>query len=117
MRELLIEVDDTMRFTPAVWSAVAGEPVRITLVNKGKVDHELVIGTEAEILRHAKDMTTPNAATSHHHTNDILAKPGQQAELVWTFKEAGNYAMACFETGHYEAGMKGVVTVTTPHKH
>ena len=54
MRKLLIEVDDTMRFTPASWSAVAGEPVRITLVNKGKVDHELVIGTEAEIvqLRH-----------------------------------------------------------------
>ena len=118
MRELLIEVDDTMRFTPASWSAVAGEPVRITLVNKGKVDHELVIGTEAEIVQHAKDMTTPNSSSSHHHTNEVLAKPGQQAELIWTFKEAGNYAMACFEAGHYEAGMKGVITVTAPpHKH
>jgi len=117
MRELLIEADDTMRFTPAVWSAVAGEPVRITLVNKGKVDHELVIGTEAEIVQHAREMTTPNASSSHHHTNEVLAKPGQQAQLVWTFKEAGIYAMACFETGHYEAGMKGVITVTAPHKH
>ena len=117
MRELRIEVDDTMRFNPASWSAVAGEPVRITLVNKGKVDHELVIGTEAEIIQHAKEMTTPNASAGHHHTNEVLAKPGQQVELVWTFKSPGSYAMACFETGHYEAGMKGVITVTAPHKH
>jgi uncharacterized cupredoxin-like copper-binding protein len=47
----------------------------------------------------------------HHHTNEISAKPGQQAELVWTFKKPGQYAMACFEPGHYEAGMKGVINV------
>jgi uncharacterized cupredoxin-like copper-binding protein len=117
MRELLIEADDTMQFKPAVWSAVSGEPVRITLVNKGKVDHELVIGTETEILQHAKDMANPNASSNHHHTNEIVAKPGQRAQLVWTFKEAGTYAMACFETVHYEAGMKGVIKVTAPHKH
>jgi len=110
MKEVRIEVDDTMRFSPALWEAQAGEPIRIILVNKGNVNHELVIGSEKEIIAHAKEMANPNTK-GHHHTNEISAKPGQQAELVWTFKKPGQYAMACFESGHYEAGMKGVINV------
>jgi len=112
MKEVRIEVDDTMRFSPATWEARAGEPIRIILVNKGKVDHELVIGSEKEIMAHAKEMANPNTK-GHHHTNEVSAKPGQQTELVWTFKDPGQYAMACFEPGHYEAGMKGVINVVT----
>ena len=115
MKEVRIEVDDTMRFSPTTWEAQAGEPIRIILVNKGKVDHELVIGSEKEIMAHAKEMASPGAK-GHHHANEISAKPGQQAELVWTFKKPGQYAMACFEPGHYEAGMKGVINVA-PKKH
>ena len=115
MKEVRIEVDDTMRFSPATWEAQADEPIRIILVNKGKVDHELVIGSEKEIIAHAKEMASPGAK-GHHHTNEVSAKPGQQAELVWTFKKPGQYAMACFEPGHYEAGMKGVINVVS-HKH
>ena len=110
MKEIRVEVDDTMRLSPATWEAQVGEPIRIILVNKGKVDHELVIGTEKEITAHAKEMASPSAK-GHHHTNEVLAKPGQQAELVWTFNELGQYAMACFEPGHYEAGMKGIINV------
>ena len=115
MKEVRIEVDDTMRFSPATWEAQAGEPIRIILVNKGKVDHELVIGAEKEIVAHAKEMANPGTK-GHHHTNEISAKPGQQAELIWTFKKPGQYAMACFEPGHYEAGMKGVINVVA-HTH
>lgn len=115
MKEVRIEVDDTMRFSPATWEAQAGEPIRIILVNKGKVDHELVIGTEKEIVAHAKEMTN-SSAKGHHHTNEISAKPGQQAELIWTFKKPGQYTMACFEPGHYEAGMKGIINVVA-NKH
>jgi uncharacterized cupredoxin-like copper-binding protein len=110
MKEVRIEVDDTMHFSPATWEGQAGEPIRIILVNKGKVDHELVIGSEKEIIAHAKEVAKP-ATKGHHHANEISAKPGQQAELVWTFKQPGQYAMACFEPGHYEAGMKGVINV------
>jgi uncharacterized cupredoxin-like copper-binding protein len=110
MREVRIEVDDTMRFSPTIWEAQAGEPIRIILVNKGKVDHELVIGSEKEIIAHAKEMANPGTK-GHQHTNEISAKPGQQAELIWTFQKPGQYAMACFEPGHYESGMKGVINV------
>jgi len=113
MKEIRIEVDDTMRFSPSKWEAKVGEPIRIILVNKGKVNHELVIGSEKEIIAHAKEMASPGTK-GHHHTNEISAKPGQQSELVWTFKKPGEYAMACFEPGHYEAGMKGIINVV-PH--
>jgi len=115
IKEVRIEVDDNMRFAPSKWEAQAGEPIRIILVNKGKVDHELVFGSEKEIIAHAKEMANPNSK-GHQHTNEISVKPGQQAELVWTFKEPGQYAMACFEPGHYEAGMRGVINVMG-HKH
>jgi uncharacterized cupredoxin-like copper-binding protein len=110
MKEVRIEVDDTMRFAPATWEAQAGESIRIIFINRGKLDHELVIGSEKDIIAHAKEMASPGAS-GHHHTNEISAKPGQQAELIWTFKEQGQYAMACFEPGHYEAGMKGTIHV------
>jgi uncharacterized cupredoxin-like copper-binding protein len=110
MKEIRIEVDDTMRFSPSKWEAKVGEPIRIILVNKGMVNHELVIGSEKEIIAHAKEMASPGTK-GHHHTNEISAKPGQQSELVWTFKKPGEYAMACFEPGHYEAGMKGIINV------
>lgn len=111
IKEVRIEVGDQMRFSPAQWEAKSGEQIRIILVNKGRVDHELVIGLEKEILAHAKEMANPGTK-GHHHTNEISAKPGQQAERIWTFKEPGKYVMACFEPGHYEAGMKGVITVS-----
>ena len=115
MKEVRIEVDDNMRFSPATWEAQVGEPIRIILINKGKVDHELVIGTEKEIIAHAKEMANPGTK-GHHHSNEVSAKPGQQAELIWTFKKPGKYAMACFEPGHYEAGMKGTISVVA-HQH
>ncbi len=112
VRELVITMDDTMRFTPSNWQAVAGEKIRIKVVNNGKLRHELVLGNAAELAEHAKMMKAPNAA-QHHHDNAIAVEPGQQGELVWTFKTAGAYGMACFEPGHFEAGMKGDITVAT----
>ena len=99
IREIRIVVDNQMRFTPSNWNVNAGETVLITLDNQGQIDHELVIGKEKEILAHAKEMLSPSKK-GHQHTNEISAKPGKQASFKWTFKEAGQYAMACFEPGH-----------------
>lgn len=115
IREIRIVVDNQMRFTPSNWSVNAGETVLITLDNQGQIVHELVIGKEKEILAHAKEMLSPSKK-GHQHTNEISAKPGKQASFKWTFKEAGQYAMACFEPGHYEAGMKGVIQVMASHQ-
>ena len=116
VRTVVIDMDDSMRFAPAHWDAKAGEALRLVVINSGKARHELVIGQEKELAEHAKLMRdTPQG---HHHLNNAVAvEPGQAVVLRWTFKSAGTWGMACFEPGHFEAGMAGHITVTAQHLH
>jgi len=109
-RTMTVTLSDDMRFTPANWQATSGETVRIQLVNAGKVRHEFIIGTEAELQAHAQEMKKPNA--NHHHANNAVSvAAGAKGELVWTFADAGVLHIACFEPGHYDAGMRGTISV------
>jgi plastocyanin len=47
---------DTMRFRPAQLRVRQGETVRFVIANKGKLMHEMVLGTEAELREHAELM-------------------------------------------------------------
>jgi hypothetical protein len=109
-RELRIEMDDSMRFSPSELTVVAGEPVKLVVVNRGKMTHELVIGTAAELAEHLREMQSGTA--SHHHSDsEISVEAGQSREVIRRFDKSGELAIACFEPGHYEAGMKGTLTV------
>jgi uncharacterized cupredoxin-like copper-binding protein len=110
-RTVTVTLSDDMRFTPANWQATSGETVRIQLVNTGKVRHEFILGTEAELQAHADEMKKPNAGHHHHASNAVSLAAGAKGELVWTFTDAGVLHIACFEAGHYEAGMRGTISV------
>jgi len=111
VRELRIEMDDDMRFSPSALTVVAGEPVKLVVVNRGKLPHELVIGTAAELAEHQREMTSGSAA--HHHADSAISvEAGQSRELLRTFDAAGELGIACFQPGDYEAGMKGTLTVS-----
>jgi len=112
MRELRIEMDDTMRFSPLAITVVAGEPVKLVVVNRGKLTHELVIGTAAELAHHQREMKSGSAAHHHHSDSAISVEAGQSREVVRSFDKSGELGIACFEPGHYEAGMKGTLTVS-----
>ena len=111
-RSIEVRMDDTMRFTPDTLQVKAGETVRLVVHNAGKAEHELVLGTDAQIREHAEEMKK-GAAHSHGHAGGaaITVPPGQTGELVVTFAEAGEVQMACLIPGHYEAGMRGKVQV------
>ena len=113
IRNVVIEVNDNMRFDPGTWQAQQGEVLRLIVVNTGKVKHELVVGQARELAEHAKSMRQ-SKGEHHHHDNAVSVEPGQSAILMFTFDKAGEWGMACFEPGHYEAGMKGLVQVK-PH--
>jgi uncharacterized cupredoxin-like copper-binding protein len=110
-RTVTVTLSDDMRFTPANWQATSGETVRIQLVNAGKVRHEFIMGTEAELKAHAEEMKKPNTSHNHHASNAVSVAAGATGELVWTFTDAGVLHIACFEPGHYEAGMRGTISV------
>ena len=112
-RSIDVRMDDTMRFAPDTLQVQAGETIRFVVHNAGKVEHELVLGTDADIRAHAEDM---KKGTDHSHSHAgaaaISVAPGQTGELVVTFPQTGTLQMACLIPGHFEAGMKGQLKVT-----
>ena len=109
-RTIAVEMNDTMRFTPGDVSVKAGETVRFFVVNKGKVPHEMVIGTSGEIEEHA-EMMKKMPGMVHEEANQITLAPGQRGAIVWQFAKAGTVTYACLVPGHKEAGMVGSISV------
>jgi uncharacterized cupredoxin-like copper-binding protein len=113
-RSIDVRMDDTMRFAPDTLQVQVGETIRFVVHNAGKVAHELVLGTDADIRAHAEDM---KKGTDHSHSHAgaaaISVAPGQTGELVVTFPKTGTLQMACLIPGHFEAGMKGQLKVSS----
>ena len=109
-RTVRITMLDTMRFRPASIRVRAGETVRLVIHNAGKVKHELVLGTEQDLREHNAFMKK-NPEMEHEDDNMVTVQAGQQSDIVWQFGKAGTVHFACLQPGHYEAGMKGVLTV------
>lgn len=103
-------MDDTMRFTPAQIDVKAGETIRFFIKNTGKLQHEMVIGTLADLKAHAEEMKKM-PGMQHVEPNMITLNAGQRGGLVWTFDQAGTVDFACLIPGHMEAGMVGKVNV------
>lgn len=101
---------DTMRFTPDVVEVKAGDTVRFLVRNAGKIPHEMVIGSIAEMRAHATAMQK-SPGMAHTESNMISLEPGQHGEIVWQFTQAGTVDFTCLIAGHMEAGMVGKVEV------
>ena len=79
-RTVAIAMNDTMRFDPAMLSVKQGETLRLRIRNDGKLPHEFVLGTPAEIDEHAAMMRAmPNMV--HTDASSVRVAPGQSAEI------------------------------------
>lgn len=110
VRTIRIDMADTMRFTPANITVKRGETVKFVATNKGQVLHEMVIGTPAELKKHAEQMKK-FPEMEHEEAYMAHVKPGRTGEIVWQFTKAGEFEFACLIPGHFEAGMVGKLTV------
>lgn len=109
-RTVLVDMNDTMRFTPPNIEVKAGETIRFFVKNSGQTTHEMVLGHLADLKAHAEMMRNmPNMA--HNEPNMTKLNPGQRGGMVWHFTQPGVVDFACTVPGHLEAGMKGTVTV------
>ena len=72
----------------------AGQPATLTLVNSGKVEHNLKLDPAVT------DTPFPEAL-----------KPGERATVSFVPKATGAFQYACTIPGHAPAGMTGTVTV------
>jgi uncharacterized cupredoxin-like copper-binding protein len=109
-RTVRITMSDTMRFAPERIEVREGQTLRLVVVNRGKLLHELVIGTRAELESHAALMKK-HPGMEHDEPYMAHVASGRTGELVWTFNRAGEFEFACLIPGHFEAGMIGRISV------
>jgi uncharacterized cupredoxin-like copper-binding protein len=51
------------------------------------------------------------ARMAHDRANTVTVAAGETKELTWAFTEPGTVLIGCHQPGHYDAGMKGQITV------
>ena len=110
VRTVNIDMTDNMRFTPADIDVKQGETVRFVVRNVGVLKHELVLGTGKDLRAHYEAMMK-NPEMEHAEPNMVTLAPGKTGEVLWQFTQAGKVDFGCLQPGHYDAGMKGAVSV------
>ncbi len=104
------EGDGKMLFVPDRLEVKRGEQVRFVLTNAGELEHEFVLNTTAENLKHAEEMKA-NPDMHHQDPNGRRLAPKKKDEIVWRFTKAGQFEYGCLIPGHREAGMTGQIVV------
>jgi len=104
------EMDGKMMFMPNKVEVKKGEQVKFVLRNNGELDHEFILATTAENLKHGEAMKK-NPDMEHDDPNGKRLAPKKTNEIVWKFTKAGEFEYGCLIPGHREAGMVGTVTV------
>jgi len=108
-REVIVEMGDRF-YKPKTVEVKRGEQVRFVLRNDGYEDHEFLLATPAENLKHAEAMRK-NPGMEHAEPNGLQLAPKKSGEIVWKFTMAGTFEFSCLIEGHREDGMTGTVVV------
>lgn len=111
-RTVTVDMTDAMRFKPASITVKQGETIKFIVKNSGKLKHEMVLGSEKELKEH-NEVMKKNPEMEHADDNQVTVAPGKKGEMIWQFTKAGKVNFACLQPGHYDAGMKGAVTVSS----
>lgn len=102
--------DGRMVFVPDRIAARRGEQIRFLLRNEGLLDHEMVIATLAETLRHAEAMRE-NPDMAHDDPNARRLAQKARRVILRRFTEPGTFDFSSLIPGRRESGMTGTFTV------
>ena len=104
------EGDGKMMYVPDRVEIRRGEQIKFVLRNNGALDHEFILATTAENVKHAEEMKK-NPEMEHDDPNAKRLAPKKATEIVWRFTKAGQFEYGCLIPGHREAGMTGTIVV------
>jgi uncharacterized cupredoxin-like copper-binding protein len=111
-RTIEVAASDSLAFEPATVVVSAGETVAFAVTNDGKTPHEFTLGDPEMQQEHARMMAHIPAGMGHDTPNSIILEPGETKRLAWRFGDADTLEYACHVQGHYQAGMRGRITVS-----
>jgi len=87
-------------FSPSAITVERGETVTFVVTTIGPLVHEFMVGPAGAV------------AADQHDTPEIADIGMMQTKsLTYAFDGTGPYAFACHADGHYEAGMRGTISV------
>ncbi len=115
-------------FTPKAITLTAGTEAQITIVNKGKVEHEFMVypvptkavddwdeyvipSTYFQKMGEVEVVFSKQGAVAGSSIFEVELDAGRSATLVFTPNRKGTFELGCHAEGHYEAGMKGTFVV------
>jgi uncharacterized cupredoxin-like copper-binding protein len=104
------EGDGKMMFTPDRVEVRSGEQIKFVIRNNGELEHEFVLATTEENLKHAEAMKK-NPDMEHDDPNAKRVAPKKADEIIWKFTKKGTFEYGCLIPGHRESGMIGTVVV------
>jgi uncharacterized cupredoxin-like copper-binding protein len=126
-QEVTITALDELRYEPDTVEVVAGQPVALTLVNEGVLDHDFSIvdvPLDGEVEIHAAEDEHDEEEEhddEHEMTMDedelalhVMSMPEGTRMATFTVSEPGSYKFICTVPGHEEAGMVGTLVVAAP---
>lgn len=104
------EAEGKMSYTPDKIEVKRGEQIRFVIRNEGELAHEFLLDSLEGNAKHKIQMEK-NPTMEHDEPNGTRLETKKTGEILWVFDKVGTFEFACLIPGHYEAGMKGVVTV------
>jgi uncharacterized cupredoxin-like copper-binding protein/Spy/CpxP family protein refolding chaperone len=110
-RTVDVDMSDKLRFKPADIEVKQGETIRFRVKNSGQTLHEMVIGTQENLQKHAEAMRK-HPGMKHDAPYIAHVAPEKTGTIVWQFTKAGEFQYACLVPGHFEAGMVGRIRVS-----
>ena len=108
-RTIEVEMSE-MNYEPFRIEVKRGEQIRFVLRNVGTEDHEFLLATTEENLKHAEDMKK-HPHMEHDDPNGVRLAPAKSAEIVWKFTKAGTFEYSCLIPDHRDYGMIGQIQV------
>lgn len=109
-RTINFSMTDAMRFDPSKIEVKQGDTVKFVVKNNGKLMHEMVIGTMADLKEHS-ELMKKHPGMEHDEPYMAHVSPGKTETIVWQFNRPGEFNFACLVAGHFEAGMVGSISV------
>jgi uncharacterized cupredoxin-like copper-binding protein len=108
-RTIEVEMSE-MAYTPSRIEVKRGEQIRFVIRNAGQEDHEFLLATTEENLKHAEEMKK-HPHMEHDDPNGVRLAPAKSAEIVWKFTNTGTFEYSCLIPDHRDYGMIGQIQV------